>query len=216
MPAQLTAEALLSRLVALPPGQRDAELERLLGIDVREDLSRSPGPELIGYHPSGVAPVLCALVEAGVEEDDLFVDLGCGLGKVAVLARLLCGARVRGIEVQRELLDRSPRVDGVELVHADVRHAPLEDGTVFFLYNPFTGDALRAVLARLQAVARHHAIVVCALGVELEHLAQSWLTPRPTEHFWLRVFDSVIPGVPARVVRARPSDPRVRQLAMER
>lgn len=216
MPHPLTAEALLSRLAALPPDQRDAELERLLGIDVHDDVSRSPGPDLIGYHPSGVAPALCALVEAGVEEDDLFVDLGCGLGKVAVLARLLCGARVRGIEVQRELLDRSPRVDGVELVHADVRQAPLDDGTVFYLYNPFTGDTLRAVLRRLHAVARHHAIVVCALGVELEHVAQTWLTPRPTEHFWLRVFDSVVPGVPARVACARPIDPRVRQLATGR
>lgn len=213
MPAPLTAEVLLSRLAALPPDQRDAELERLLGIEVHDDLSRSPGPELIGYHPSGLAPVSCALIEAAVGEEDLFIDLGAGVGKVVALARLLCGARARGIEVQRALVDLSPRVEGVELVHADVRHAPLEDGTVFFLYNPFTGAALRDVLARLHAVAQHHGIVVCALGVDLE---RTWLQPRPVEHFWLQVLDSVVPGVPARVARARPIDPRVQQLALER
>jgi SAM-dependent methyltransferase len=212
----LTTDALLSCLAPLAPGARDEALERLLGIDEARDLWRSPGPELIGYHPSSVAAVSCALLEAAVGEDDLFIDLGAGVGKVVALARLLCGARARGIEVQGALVERSVRVDGVELVHADVRHAPLEDGTVFFLYNPFTGAVLRDVLARLNAVARHHAIVVCALGVELEHVAQAWLSPRPSEHFWLRVFDSVVPGVPARVPQARQVDPRVQRLALER
>jgi SAM-dependent methyltransferase len=212
----LTAELLLSRLAALPPEARDAELERLLGIDDTTGLSSCPGPELLGYHPSGVAPALCALLEASAGVDDLFIDLGSGLGKVAALSRLVCGARVRGIEVQQELIARAPRLDGVEFVHADVRHAAIEDGTIFFLYNPFTGSALREVLARLRGVAAHHAIVVCALGVSLEHATGDWLRPRPLEHFWLQVFDSHVPGVPPRVMRPRPVDPRVLQLAAER
>ena len=216
MSGPLTRDVLLSRLVSLAPEARDAELERLLGIaDVGEHAS-SPGPELLGYFASGLAPAVQALLEASAGEDDVFIDLGSGLGKVAVLARLLSGARVRGIEVQRSLVARAPQLDGVEFVNGDVREAALEDGTVFFLYNPFTGSALRDVLTRLHEVARHHAIVVCALGISLEHGTQGWLAPRALRHFWLQVFDSTVPGVPARKVRSRPFDPRVHLLAQER
>ena len=214
--ADLTGEILLSRLAALPPEARDAELERLLGIHDAVTHSTPPGPELLGYHASGVAPALCALLEAAAGEEDLFIDLGSGLGKVAVLSRLVSGARVRGIEVQEALIARAPRIDGVEFVHADVRQAAIEDGTIFFLYNPFTGSALREVLTRLRNVAAHHAIVVCALGVNLEHGNSDWLKLRPLEHFWLQVFDSHVPGVSPRMVKPRLVDPRAVQLAAER
>lgn len=213
MPSSITAEDLLSRLVALPPRARDSELERLLGIAEAGELSHPPGPELIGYHPSGLAPVMRAVIEAPLTEEDVFIDLGAGLGKVAALARIVSGARVRGIEVQASLLSMAARVDGVELINADVREAELEEGTVFFLYNPFTGNALEQVLGRLHEVARRHAIVVCALGLPLGQ--RDWLVPRTLEHFWLQIFDSKVDGVAARAVVPVPVDPRMVLLADE-
>lgn len=187
---------LLAQLAALPPGERDAALERQLGIEHSGELSTSPGPELIGYHASGLTPVLTALLEARPDEHDVFVDLGSGLGKVTALARLTTTARVRGIELQERLIARSVKLEGIEYLHGDLRTAPLDDGTIFFLYNPVTGAVLEQLISRLRAVAEHHAIVVCALGVPLR--PQPWLRPRTLDHFWLQVFDSEVPGVPAR------------------
>ncbi len=209
----MTGEALLAHLAAFPPDARDAEVERLLGI-ADADFT-PPAPDCLGYHPSGVAPVVRALIEAPVTEDDLFVDLGSGLGKAAMLARLISGARARGIELQAALVARARQVavEGVEFIHADVREAPLDEGTVFFLYNPFTGAVLHEVLARLRAVAQRHAIVVCALGINLERGTGSWLKPREVDAFWLQVFDSVVPGVPPRVVTTSRFDARARLIA---
>ena len=78
-------------------------------------------------------------------------------------------------------------------VEGDVRTAALHAGTVFFLYVPFTGPALSEVMSRLREVACQHAIVVCALGVELAAEAP-WLSRRPLDAFWLTVYDSVISG----------------------
>ena len=193
-------------LVALPPSERDAAFERQLGI-FGETNSISPGDELIGYHASALAPVVAALIETGADEEDLFVDLGCGLGKVTALARLISGARVRGIELQQELISRAPKLAGVEYFHGDVRDAPLDDGTIFYLYNPFSGDVLTQVLSRLREVSTKRAITICTLGLSLK---EDWLQERAFEHFWLQIFDSR--GHPQRV-RSRPTDPRLARLA---
>jgi SAM-dependent methyltransferase len=212
---------LLARLAALPPAERDAEVERYLGIAEGAD-STAPGAGLIGYHASGVAPIIHALVEVPVGRDDVVVDLGAGLGKVVLLASLLTGARSRGIELQPALVQRARSAAArlgvpVEIAQGDVRDAPLEDGTVFFLYAPFHGPVLRDVFGRLRAVASRRAIVVCALGVDLGREAP-WLVPRPIDSFWLSIYDSRVEGASPRDLSGeRPSvGPEALAVALER
>jgi SAM-dependent methyltransferase len=198
---------LLAWLASLPPSERDAAVESHLGIAAPPASAAPPGEHLIGYHASGVAPIVRMLLEVPVTSDDVVIDLGAGLGKVALLVRLLTGATVRGIELQPELVERAREAaekHGIELqlTSGDVRQVALDDGTVFFLYLPFTGPALAEVLGRLHAVAARRAIVVCALGVDLDRAAR-WLARRPIDSFWLAIYDSVVPGVPARPARER-------------
>lgn len=179
---------LLRWIEALPPSQRDAAVEAELGIGAADPAP--PGAELIGYHPSGVDAILRALREAPVTGADVLVDLGAGLGKVLLLARMLTGARVRGIEIQPSLVERARATAGrlgveIEIEVGDALTAPLE-GTVFFLYLPFTGETMRRVLSRLSEVP--HRIVVCALGVDL---VAPWLRARQTDSFWLTIYDDI-------------------------
>jgi SAM-dependent methyltransferase len=198
---------LIAWLAAMAPGERDAAVEAYLGIS--QPVSHvSPADHLHGYQPSGVAPIVQTLLEVPVTAEDVVIDLGAGLGKVVLLARLLTGARARGIEVQSALVDRSRsaarrlNVD-VDFVHGDAREVDLSDGTVFYLYLPCTGPALESLLARLHDVARRRAIVVCALGLDLDRFAP-WLARRPLEAFWLTIYDS-IPRRPSRAAPLRPA-----------
>jgi hypothetical protein len=210
---------LVAWLASLSPGLRDAAIEEYLGIAQCLPSATPPGEHLIGYHPSGVAAIVRALVEARVTRDDVFVDLGSGLGKVVLLARLLTGATARGVELQAALVDQARRsaarlgVDARFCV-GDAREACLDDGTIFFLYAPFTGPALSAVLNRLLAVAEQRAIVVCALGVDLDRAP--WLARRAVDSFWLAVYDSRVAGVgPRRAVRSA-LPPQADVIAFER
>jgi SAM-dependent methyltransferase len=192
-------EEVLRRLAELDPDERDGAIERLLGIE-GDVSSRAPGAELVGHHASGIAAIARFLLEVPMGPEDVFVDLGSGLGKVALLAALLTPARVVGVELQGDLVDRARLAAttlGVEVsfVEGDMREIRL-DGTAFYLYAPCTPRALGAVIARLREVAERRAIVVGALGIELR---ADWLVPRDADSFWLSIYDSVLPDVPARV-----------------
>ncbi|MBX3187468.1 MAG: hypothetical protein KF819_10660 [Labilithrix sp.] len=198
---------LLAWLAALPPDDRDRAVEEHLHLADRAHASSAPGEHLVGYHASGVAPIVRAVLEIPIVAEDVFVDLGSGLGKVVRLVELLTGARARGVEVQGALVDHARDAaarDGsdVAFTHADARDAALDDGTVFFMYTPFTGHALADVTERLLAVAERRAIVVCCLGFDLDRHAPS-LVRRDFDAFWLSVYDSVVADVPPRPRTAR-------------
>ena len=141
--------------------------------------------DLVPFHESSDDAIAEALREARVGPGDVFIDLGSGLGKV-VRAAMKTGARARGIERDPALVEKA-RALGGENVCADCREADLSDGTVFYLYSPFTGPVLEAVMNRLREIP--HPIRVCALGIDLEKVAP-WLKRRPLESFWLAIYDA--------------------------
>jgi len=196
----MDGESLLRRLAEVPPKERDRFCEEWLGIAEIPGGTEVSTEARIGYSPCSVAEVVRVVYEVPLRSDDLFVDLGSGLGKACLLANLLTGARALGVEIQAELVsiaNRSARkldLSRVSFVAEDAATANIEEGTVFFLYVPFTGDLLVNVLARLEALATRKPIIVCALGLDLP--ACSWLRPRSTEAFWLTIYDSHAPRTP--------------------
>ncbi len=213
----------MDHLCHTAPQDRDAACDAWLGVDeaaarhIQGGQGAGDDPDAVGLHQSGVAAVARAVGAVPVTADDVFIDLGAGLGRVALLTQALTGARVRGIErepayvnVARSAATRAALA--AAFVVGDVREAALADGTVFYLYAPCTGPALAAVIARLHAVARDHAICVCALGVDLD---APWLRARPTADFWLTVYDSVLDGARPRAAGGDGPDPRWRALAYE-
>jgi hypothetical protein len=202
----LRGAELLAWLQAHPPGDRDAAIERLLGIErPPAALGEAPGDDRMPYMPSAIAPVVRAVLDVPITEHDVFVDLGAGLGKAAMAVHLLTGAPARGVELQAVLASeanaqaRELALGAVSFAQGDALEADLADATVVFLYLPFTGDVLAGVLRRLEAVARRRQLVLCALGLDL-HV--DWITARPTDEFWLTIYDSHIAGAEPRPARA--------------
>jgi SAM-dependent methyltransferase len=217
----MTGAELLAWLAGMAPALRDAAVETYLGIS-QPVSEAAPADHLLGYQASGVAAIVQTLVGVPVTEDDVVVDLGAGLGKVLLLARLLTGAAAHGVEIQGDLVQRARGAAGtlrldVDFVEADAREADLHEGTVFYLYLPCTGPALAGVLERLRGVAERKPIVVCALGVDLDRQAP-WLKPRPSDTFWLTIYDggNAPRSAPLPQVRSRLHGPLVEAIATER
>lgn len=196
---------LLPWLASLPARDRDGAVEEYLGIAVPPAPTAPLGEHMLPYQPSGVSPIVRALMEVPVVAADVVVDVGAGLGKVVLLTKLLTGASARGVELDPGFVARArgaaaARAIDVSFTAGDARDASIDDATVFFFYVPFTGPVLAAMLEKIERVASRRAIVVCALGVDLH---ATWLVPRPLDAFWLTIYDSVVPGVPARPPRER-------------
>lgn len=169
-------------LLAVPPNDRDAWLDVVLGLaEVPDD-----GPDLprgcVPYLPCPVDAILRAVDLASIGERDLFVDVGAGVGRAAALVGLLTGAPSVGLEIQPDLV-REARSLGGRL--PQLHFTPIEDdaarlcarassGTVFFLYCPFGGERLSALLAELERVARTGPIRVCCVDLPLP--ACPWLS----------------------------------------
>ena len=198
----LRGTELLAWLAGHPPGARDAAIERLFGIAQPPATPAVLGESRMPYMPSAIAPVVRAVLEVPVTSGDVFVDLGAGLGKVAMAVHLLTGARARGVELQPQLVEAASEqaaaldLAGVSFVESDALDADLEDATVVFLYLPFTGDVLAGVLQRLEAVARRRQLVLCTLGLDLR--GADWFIERPGDEFWLSIYDTCIPGAEPR------------------
>jgi hypothetical protein len=206
---RLRGADLLSWLLEQPPELRDYVIEGLLGVAHGPLLEATPRlpPCCVGHHASSFAQVALALAGVPVVAEDVFVDLGAGSGKVVLLAHLLTGAQACGVDLQPALVAQARDAaaalgcDSVGFELGDARDVEIGYGTVFFMYLPFTGPVLEAVMRRLRAIAERREIVVCALGLELA--AWQWLAPRPPSSFWLSVYRSTIPGASPRAADRR-------------
>jgi len=193
----LRGAALLDLLRSIPWLERDPWVDELLGIEPPPpdvpDLPRGAVP----YLPCGVDDILAMVRDAPLGPHDELVDLGSGLGRVAILAHLVSGARARGIELQLPLvLGARARCAALALAavtfdHADAAELEL-DGSVFFLYAPCNGELLARVVRRVAAVARRRPIIVGTVGLELHDLP--WLVPRASSCAALALYDSRTPG----------------------
>jgi hypothetical protein len=187
----LRGAPLIELLRSIPFLDRDAWSDELLGIEL-------PPPDMplprgsVPYLPCGVDEILTMVLEAPVGPHDELVDLGSGLGRVVMLGHLLSGARARGVEIQGHLVHRARTrcaelaLRDVTFAHADAAETEL-DGSIFFLYAPCNGEMLTRLLGRLESVARRRAIVVAAVGLDLD---VAWLRSRRTSSVALTLYDS--------------------------
>src|SRR6476659_5229555 len=95
----LRGRSLVDQLTQIPFRDRDIWIDEVLGIEPPPpdipDLPRGSVPSL----PCGVDEILALVREVPLGPEHTLVDLGSGVGRVAILAHLLCGVRAHGVEI---------------------------------------------------------------------------------------------------------------------
>jgi hypothetical protein len=144
--------------------------------------SRDAG--MMFYQPTPVRIILKLIRKLQPKADDVFYDLGSGIGHVPILFNLLTGIKAKGVELEESYIRYSEEclkklgLNQVEFIQADARCVDYNDGTIFYLYTPFQGAILEQVLTLLEAQSKLRSIQVCAYGpCTLQVSKAQWLQP---------------------------------------
>jgi amino acid adenylation domain-containing protein len=131
------------------------------------------------YSPTPVRTVRNALRKCDVRhEETTFVDVGCGKGRILLLAAELPFRRIVGVEASETLCDvarnnvktASESLDGwnrIDVVHADATQFTIpDDAGLFYFYEPFSTDVSSVVLERIEESIRRkpRRVVLCFTG----------------------------------------------------
>jgi hypothetical protein len=141
-----------------------------------------PTGEMVFYQPTPARHIFDLIHRTALQDQDVLIDLGSGLGHVPLLASLCTSARSIGVELEPLYVDCARRsaatlnLKNVTFIQQDARAAELTEGTVFYLYTPFTGNMLRAVLDSLQREGDRRDIQIATFGPCTTMIAEEdWL-----------------------------------------
>ena len=156
--------------------------------------------DMVHWEASPGSVVLDLLDHVSLQPQDVFVDLGSGLGNVAILVNLLSGVRAIGVEREPVYTHYAQQVakafsaDRVTFDTRDARNANLNTGTVFYLFTPFVSSVLEYVMERIRHVAHYHPIRICSFGPCTPQIGRlAWLhntNGDPEHEFKLAIFQA--------------------------
>jgi hypothetical protein len=148
----------------------DELISGVLQLEKPEPEAAQVDAEMVFYQPTPARHIFDLIDRITLSEHDVLVDLGSGLGHVPLLTAICTGARCIGIELEAAYANSARqsanalKLHNVTFIHQDARAADLSGGTVFYLYTPFVGAILRAVLDLLRREAARRQIRVCTFG----------------------------------------------------
>ena len=136
----------------------DPVIDRFLGMETAEGLSVEElgldPDQAFAYRVAGWRSLQVILRPEEVSPNDVFVDFGCGKGRVLYLASRYRFARIIGVELSQDMaararrnLRRQPRVT-VEVANAADWKVP-DDVTVAFFHHPFPNAVFERVTRNL-------------------------------------------------------------------
>jgi hypothetical protein len=160
----------------------DVFVNRLLNIGEMPAPATELAAEMVEFYKTPARVVVELVERMGFGPEDIFVDLGAGLGQVVLLVHLLTGMRALGVEIEPAYCAYARRcaeklgLTGVGFELGDARGADLSAGTVFFLFTPFKGDVFSQVMERVKVLALARRIRVVGYGPCSDEIARlDWL-----------------------------------------
>jgi len=178
----------------------NSQIDRVLGVSTVEGAVSSSGKmssqnDQDIYLPTDYLLIAYLFMPIAFGPADVFIDIGCGLGRVVLMAARRPIRRAIGIEYDPPLAlpaERNARqLRGakapIEIRNQDATEAEYSEGTIFWLYNPFGEATMQIVLERLRQSLRtspRRITIIYVFPVFAPLLdAQSWLRPAGQRRF---------------------------------
>ena len=139
--------------------------------------------EMVFYQQTPTRIIFELAAKAKLQDHDVLIDIGSGLGHVPILLNLISSAKTKGIEFEPAYCQYAQNsaaqlnLPNIEFINADARKADYTYANVFFMYTPFKGALLQDMLNMLQRIAQQRNIRIFTYGPCSADVAkQTWLT----------------------------------------
>jgi hypothetical protein len=160
----------------------DIFLNGLLDIHDLPGETKNREPEMVYYQKTPARIILELIKRAEFKPQDVFFDLGSGMGQVTILVNILSSVISKGVEFEPAFCSHATacaanlQLNDVEFINTDARYADYSSGTVFFMYTPIKGKMLTDVLQNLNGEAKRRKIRIFTYGPCTPEVAkQNWL-----------------------------------------
>lgn len=183
----------------------------------RVDLRRLPikSPNLVHatrYQPTGILTFRSLIQRLDVTKDAVFLDIGCGKGRVLLLAASQGFKRVRGVEFSHDLCEiarrnieayhkRKMTRSEFEVIEADIEaYTFRDDENLFYFFDVFEERVMESIISRIIASVERcpRKAWLVYLHPRLGYILDRQTTFRP-------FLDSVLWGYAWKVYRHTPS-----------
>lgn len=167
----------------------DIFINELISFETMPLPARDLEPDMVYYQKTPARIVFELVEKSQLTKEDVFFDLGSGLGQPAILVNLLTGIASRGIEYDPAFCAyatecaRELHLSNVKFLNADARNADYSEGTAFFMFTPFKGEILQEVLALLRKESLQRNIKIITYGpCTTDVAAENWLHSSATDN----------------------------------
>jgi len=178
----------------------DVFINGILSFQAMPDATKELEPEMVYYQKTPARVVFELVEKCHFSKEDVFVDVGSGLGQVTILVNLLTGVTAKGVELEPAFCAyandcaKQLNLPNVTFINADARYTDYSEGTIFFMFTPFKGKILKDVLEILRKESLLRKITIITYGPCTTEIAlQSWLhfmKPEDDNVYAPRVFSS--------------------------
>ncbi len=178
----------------------DIFMNGLFPFQIMPEPTKDLEPQMVYYQKTPARIVFELVAKSHFVKEDVFFDLGSGLGQVAILVNLLAGITAKGVEFEPAFCQYARdcaanlNLSNVTFINADARKADYSQGTIFFMYTPFKGEILQEILEILRKESALKKIKIITYGPCTAQVAlQSWLdfaAPKDDNIYKLGVFTS--------------------------
>ena len=127
-------------------------------------------PGMVYYQKTPARIIFELVKKLHFTTEDVFFDLGSGLGQPCILVNLLAGIESHGVEFDPAFCRyanecaRRLGLSKVNFINADARVASYSNGTIFFMFTSFRDEMLNAVLEILKNESLRRKIRIITYG----------------------------------------------------
>jgi len=121
--------------------------------------SDAPVDDGMPYSPASYKSLETSLNKLGINSEDVFFDLGCGLGRPLFFVDYhYKPKKCIGVEANSALVDMAlkntshyrNKSHNIEIIHSLAQNVDFRDATIVYLYNPFQRKTVVAVLEQIK------------------------------------------------------------------